>query len=385
MMKKFLFLLLLASLLAGCNNDKKVVIKGSFTGKAPKSVYLERNEIDKSVFVDSAKVKNNHFSFRTQITEPEFYQVYVNKNDYITILALPGEKIKVSVKGTPMVCNYSVSGSKESEKVRGLEVRLYNTKKQLDSLRTIYNSLTNADVTVRGPILQQEFTKIVDEQRMENIKFILDNFKSMASIKALYQRIDDNAYVLYQPRDLQYLKIVSDSLKVLYPESKHVKALAENVKGELNQMYFNRLEALATKSTTLKLNPELRNIYGERVSIQSLRGKYVLLSFWASTDASSVEENKLLRALYNRYHSKGLEIYQISLDTDINRWRSYVKFDEIPWISVIEDDPFNPYYAKMLAIKYIPSNFLLDKEGAMINSDLHNRNLQIRMDQLFNQ
>lgn len=383
-MKKILFLLLLASVAAGCSNGKKVSIKGSFTGKAPKSVYLERNEIDKSVIIDSAKVKNNHFSFKTEITEPEFYQIRIDRNDFITVLAFPGEKINLTLKGTPLISNYSVTGSKDSEHVRDLEVRLYKTKQKLDSLRTIYNSLTEADLSVRGPMLQKEFTDIVNEQRMANIKFILANYKSMAAIKAVYQRIDENAYVLYQPRDLQYLKIVSDSLSTIYPDSKHVKALKENVKGELNQMYLNKLESMATESSTKNINPDLRNINGERVSLQSLRGKYVLLSFWTTTDEASVEENKLLRTLYKLYHNKGLEIYQISLDSDISRWRSYVKFEEIPWISVIEDDPLNPYYARTFAISSLPSNFLIDKTGEMLNANLHDRNLQIKMDQLFN-
>ena len=60
----------------------------------------------------------------------------------------------------------------------------------------------------------------------------------MASLKALYQRIDENTYVLYEPRDLQYLKIISDTLGRYYPNSKHVQALAEDLKNEMNQNVF---------------------------------------------------------------------------------------------------------------------------------------------------
>ncbi|HPT11166.1 MAG TPA: TlpA disulfide reductase family protein, partial [Bacteroidales bacterium] len=215
-------------------------------------------------------------------------------------------------------------------------------------------------------------------------RFILDNFKSMASIKALYQRIDDNTYVLYQTRDLQYLKIVSDSLRTVYPESKHVKALVNDVKNELNQMYMDKLNRMAEGKSVARLDPNLFSIKGERVRLSSLRGKYVLLTFFSSASQDCLKENEQLRTLWNKYHSKGLEIYQISLDNDINRWAGYVRYEEIPWISVIEDNPADPAVAKALAITAVPENFLIDKEGNIINSSLHGRNLSIMMDQLFN-
>jgi peroxiredoxin len=383
-MKKVFTLLLIVILVAGCRNKENVTIKGSFTGKAPVSVVLSRNDVDRAVVIDSVKVKKNHFSFKTKITEPEFFQVSIGKNDFVSLLASPGEKINLAFKGTPLINNYTVTGSKSSEQVQQLDLKLIETKNSLDSLRRVYKSLNNIELTSRGPALEKTYTDIIADQRLYNIRFILQNLRSMASIKALYQRIDENMYVLYQPRDLQYLKVVSDSLSAVYPESKHVKALLEDVKKELNQMYLNNLTSIAATKGVSKFNPILRNIYGERVSLESLRGKYVLLTFFATSSDASMKENDQLKALWNQYHNKGLEIYQISLDTDINRWISYVKYEELPWISVIEDDPANPAVAKSLAIASIPANFLIDREGNIINSNLHDRNLNIMMDQIFN-
>jgi peroxiredoxin len=383
-MKNILTLLILTAVAAGCTNSNKVSIQGTFTGKAAKTIYLERNDVDKVIIIDSAKVKKGHFSFKTKITEPEFYQINLNEKDFITLLAFPEEKIKLTFGEGSLIKNYSVTGSKGSEQVRDLDLKLIDTKEKLDSLRKIYDALNETDLTIRGPLLQKEFIGLVNKQRLSNISFILDNIKSMSSIKALYQRIDDDTYVLYQPRDLQFLKIVSDSLKVVYPNSKHVKALLENVSRELNQMYFNKLESIAVNASSKKINPNLQNINGERVSLESLRGKYVLLTFWVSTSEDCANENNQLKSLYNLYKKKGLEIYQISLDPDLNRWRNVVKYEELPWISVREDDPLNPRTAQSLAISTLPSNFLFDRDGNIITSDLHGRNLQIKMDQLFN-
>ncbi|MCK7532739.1 MAG: thioredoxin family protein [Marinilabiliales bacterium] len=74
----------------------------------------------------------------------------------------------------------------------------------------------------------------------------------------------------------------------------------------------------------------------------------------------------------------------MSLDTDEARWKNIVRFEEIPWISVREPDPANPAYSRLMNINSVPANLLYDPEGNIINTNLFGRNLQIRMDQLFN-
>ncbi|MCK7532740.1 MAG: redoxin domain-containing protein [Marinilabiliales bacterium] len=127
----------------------------------------------------------------------------------------------------------------------------------------------------------------------------------MASIQALYQRIDDNTYVLYQPRDLQYLKIVSDSLSVKYPVSRHVRALKENVTSELNQMYINRMATLASQLPVTNTTPLLPDTQGKMVSVSSLRGKYVLVSFWSTASQECLNELPALKAIYSAIPRQG--------------------------------------------------------------------------------
>ncbi len=83
-------------------------------------------------------------------------------------------------------------------------------------------------MTLKGPLLEAEFNDVIKAQRKNNIEFILNNINSLASIKALYQRINPETYVLYDQHDLQYLKIVTDSLTRHYPNSKQVQALARD-------------------------------------------------------------------------------------------------------------------------------------------------------------
>lgn len=377
-------MLLAVSLLAGCNNENKVVIKGSFTVPAEGVVYLDQSEVDRNIRVDSAMIKRGQFKFVTEVTGPEFYQLRFTGNEFVALLVMPGENISLEIGKTPVAMNYTVQGSPGSADIRMLDQQLLVTKTRLDSISNIYNSLSANDMDIRGAELQKTYTEAVEAQRKFNIKFVVENISSMSSIQALYQRIDENTYVLYQPRDLQYLKIVSDSLSVRYPVSRHVRALKENVTTELNQMYIDRISSIAMQMPETSSSPELPDINGKMVSVASLKGKYVLVSFWSTTSEESMNQLPVLRSIYNDYHRKGLEIYQISLDPDAERWKNVVRYEEIPWISVREPDPENPVYARLMNITYLPSNLLYDPQGNIINTNLTGRNLLIRMDQLFN-
>ncbi len=140
-----------------------------------------------------------------------------------------------------------MEGSEGSSKLQVLDAALASTKRKLDSLTTLYNKASKEPgFDVRGPALETEFTNLIKAQRKKNIEFIISNINSLASIKALYQTITANTYVLYEPNDLQYLKIVTDSLTRHYPNSKHVQALARDLNNELNKMYVEKIGAIAS-------------------------------------------------------------------------------------------------------------------------------------------
>jgi thiol-disulfide isomerase/thioredoxin len=383
-MKKLALILIAAAVFAGCNRERKVIIRGTFSAMNDSVVYLDRSDVDRSIMVDSAQIRRGHFIFRTEISGPEFFQVRLDRNDFINLLAMPGENITIILGPKPLVMHYEVSGSPGSEKIRDLDQHLFATRIRLDSIRKVYAGLTEEETRERGAELEQAYVAAVDSQRKYNIGFILKNINSMASVQALYQRIDDNTYVLYQPRDLQFLKIVSDSLSVKYPASRHVQALKENVTSEMNRMYIDRMVRIASEAPASTPDVVLPDTEGRMISLSSLRGKYVFVSFWATTSEDCLAELPALKAIYSQYRKKGLEIYQISLDADRERWNDVVRYEEIPWISVREEDPDKPVFAMIMNIKQIPSNLLYDPEGNLINTNLFGRNLQIRMDQLFN-
>jgi len=385
-MNKFLIFLLPMLIIAGCKNKNTFTIKGSVTEPKNKTLFLNRVNVNTLVLIDSSKILDNgRFSFRIRATDPDFYQLGYSSSDFITILAEPGEKIDLILNGKNLSQDYTVTGSEGSEQVRMLDKQLTLARRKLDSLRTVYDYASGEPgFNEKRLLLENEFDNILKEIRKNNIEFIISNTRSMASIKALYQRIDDNTYVLYDPRDLQYLKIVSDSLGRYYPNSRNVQALAEDVKRELSQMYSRQIQNLASSSPEIKLDPNLKDIDGNRITLSSLKGKVVLLTFWSVESKDCIAENLQLKDIYKAYNKKGLEIYQINIDEDEEKWKKEVRFDELPWINTREDDPANPVNARLYNVKSLPANYFYDPEGNVIASDLHGRNLQIKLNQLFN-
>ncbi len=386
-MKKLLIFLLPLLIAVGCQNRNTFTINGIIKESKNKTVLLNRVNVNTLMLIDSSKIRNNgKFKFKIKVAYPDFYQLGFSNKDFITILGGPGEKMKLVFKGNNLSQDYTITGSEGSEKVRMLDMRLTQTKTKLDSLRTAYETASREQgFDVKGPLLENEFNKILKEIRKKNIEFIISNTRSMAAIKALYQRIDDNTYVLYDPRDLQYLKIVSDSLGRYYPNSVNVQALAEDVKRELNQMYSRQFQNIASSSPEIKLDPNLKDINGRRIALSSLKGKVVLLTFWSVESKDCIAENLQLKDIYKTYNKKGFEIYQINIDENEDKWKAEVKFDELPWINAREDDPLNPKNAVLYNVKVLPTNYLYDRDGTITGSNLHGKYLQIRLNQLFNE
>ena len=388
-MKFKLLLLSLLTVAISCNNSERIKISGTYNGSNPGSLYLSRVDIDRQILIDSVKPgRTGNFSFVLDSRQTDYYNLGFSNSKFITLIASPGDRIEISFKGEKLQDGYTIKGSTESEKVRVLDYRLANARSEMDSLRALYNNALIKDDpdTAFLITLEKKYMAVVDTLRMKNIAFILDNLSSFSSIKALYQKIDDDTYVLYRERDLQFMKLVSDSLNVSYPGSRQTLALAANVEKEINAMYMNQLAAMAQTVEATLTDLALPSVNGDTIALSSFRGKsYILLSFWSVNSGESVSNNLILKEYYRKYHNKGFQIYQVNLDRDENLWKNAVRYDELPWISVRDYNEGLSPSASLFNISSVPSNYLIDMEGNIIGKNLFGKSLQIKLSQIFNQ
>ncbi|HWB25453.1 MAG TPA: TlpA disulfide reductase family protein [Chitinophagaceae bacterium] len=138
-----------------------------------------------------------------------------------------------------------------------------------------------------------------------------------------------------------------------------------------------QLPAVGSTVPDIKL-PDLK---GKSINLSSLKGKVVVLDFWASWCGPCRRSIPDLKAIYEKYKDKGLEVYAVSLDTEKKDWTTAIKEDKTDWIHVIDQDNA---VAKLWQIQYIPTTYLLDKDGKVISVDANHKALELQIEKLLN-
>ncbi len=371
-------------LVTSCHRQLEAVISGTLKAAKGQMVYLDKMDIDKAVAVDSVKAsRTGKFRFRVAVEEPTFFLLKVSPNNFITLLTEPGERVVVTADSAFLPAGYTVQGSEGSLLVKQLDDRLRETVRKTDSIARLYRQqIDQSGFDTLKVQLDREYNELIKAQRKFTIGFILDHMRSPATIKALYQKIDPNTYVLYDLKDLQYMKIVADTLKVYYPDARITRALVQNLNQEMSKYNELRLQSMIKEARKVDLDIALPDVKGDTVVLSSVRekGKYVLLAFWASWCQQCITENLQLKTLYRKYHPKGFEIYAVSMDKQKEPWQKQVRFDELPWINVW--DPAGDA-SGLYNVSMPPVNFLYAPDGKVLGRDLHGRALQIKLSQIF--
>lgn len=369
-MKKILGLFLFIIIIS-CGNEKRINISGEIKNNKNNYVYLNKLDVYKSVALDSVKTdKKGEFQFKIESEDPGFYQIKLKTGGFVNLLLYPGDNIRFISDASKDIFHSEIRGSEESNKIFELNKKLAVTIQKVDSLE---NLLKNAsDPETREQILIER-ERCIKEHKYYSKGFILENRNSLASLVALYQEIDDNMYLFYSLQDMQFYKLVYDSLNVKYPQLKHVRILEENYNRMMNsyitQKYLNKADNVSGLPD-IKL-PDINN---REVNLSSLRGKTVLLNFWATWHNESASQIQQLKRIYDRYKNKNFEIYNIAFDYSVERWEKVSRFEEINWINVCDTTYPNSVVVSYYNVRNLPANYLLNAE----QNEILGKNLTIR-------
>lgn len=383
-MKKILFFLI-PVLIVGCNKQETLKIHGTVPDAEGKYLVLEKIEINTPISLDSVKIKKSgNFKLEIPVSEPDFYQLSFSNGNFVSLLGLPGENIGLKFKTNDLSSEYEITGSEGSILVQQLDVQLRNTLHEMDSITELYRSnMDSPGFDSLSVSLNVSYNQLMLDQRKFLIGFILNNLSSLSSIKALYQKYNPETYILNDIKDYQYLKLVTDTLSVYYPNSKHTKALRADFEKGLARVNMARMSKLVNESSIDHPDIALPTPEGDTISLSSLRGNYVLLTFWASWNQESVAKNLQLKSFYNKYKSKGFEIYQVSFDNKKEDWENAIRYDELPWINVSDLKYPESTIVGTFNVQKIPMNYFVEKDGTLSARDLDNRTLKIKLEQVF--
>ncbi len=365
-MRKNILLFILV-VLSACSNKEKV----KFTGKienfqSASKIFLYEQRVSESRLIDSSAISEKGvFKFKIKITEPGFYLLRLGSSGLVNLLLSPGENVNMTLDASKLPSSISVSGSTGTKQILQIIQKHDSVLVHLDSLRAQYRRIKDpANTKEQVSILESDFNKTKSEERKNTIRFIIENYKSMASILALYIKYDSTDYVLEFPKDLQYYKIVSDSLSKKYPSSKQVKALKNDFDNMMKVQKSEETKRIIKNASSTFPEIALPNIKGDTIRLSKFKGKVILLSFWSYESKACLMTNRDFMGLYKKYSKSGLVIYQLSIDSDKSKWLEAVK--DIPWISVAEITSAKSYYAGVFNITGIPTSFIIDQKGTIL-------------------
>jgi len=385
----FILSLILIFFISACNSkkadDKSFVIHGKLTDSKQDSIFLNELSSKDMIPVDSTVINaDGEFYFKVQPKETGFYQLGLSNNNFITLLIEKGENVEIEGNATLLKSTYLVKGSKGSELIRDLSIRIQEAFTQVDSLGKIYEkSKGEPDILKVKESLDSAYLKIFDTHKNYLKSFIDENTSSLASVIAIYQRFGRESIFNTQTKeDIVYFEKLDKALMLAYPENQHTKDLHEKIAEyrkieEERKLAENKLAVgLQAPDFTLE-TPE-----GKSVSLSSLKGKVVLIDFWASWCSPCRQLNPEMVKLYKKFKDKNFTILGVSLDRDKASWEKAIKIDKLTWTHVSDLKYWDSPVAKLYNVQSIPYSVLINKEGKIVAKGLEVDSLRLKMEEI---
>ena len=364
-------LALMAAMLTSCDN-RKFHIDGTVTEAKDSVLYLENMSLDGPVVVDSVKLDDKgSFSFSEKAPDaPEFYRLRI-AGQIINLSVDSTETIKIKAAYPSMATGYTVEGSAECATIKELAL------KQIDLQNRVIAAQNNPNL---GYDLTRDSIGRLIEAYKDEIKrnYIYKAPMRASSYFALFQTLGN--MLIFNPResaeDVKAFAAVATSWDTYHPNALRGKNLhniaiegMKDVRIMRNKMAAQSIDASKVNVSNI-IDISLLDNKGNRRSLTDLKGQVVLLDFHVFGARESTKRIMQMRELYNKYHSRGLEIYQVSLDPDEHFWKTQTA--ALPWISVRDPQGLQSKNLASYNVTSIPTFFLIDR-----NNEVKKRDAQI--------
>lgn len=346
-----------AAVLASCQRNT-LKIEAQLDNLPDGKVYLS---VYDSVFnikaIDTTRALEGHFVFDGK-QKVDLAECLILSNDKGMMFPIFAGNDDISITGDiEKMEQIKVEGSEYFDAVRRFGEEMPETQR-LSQLQREFQS-TAGDIDRRQAIkeeIEQIQTeqlayvkkKIFDMRRTPVGPFLLANFMKYYSFDEM-----DN---------------MVDTFKVYLPEYKYVRtlsAIVESSRAEHEALQMVEIGRVAPDFT-------LTDINGQTVTLSQLRGKTVLLDFWASWCLPCRRNNETLRQVYNKFADKNIEIVGVSIDDKADDWREAVSEDKLPGIQLLDADKL---VSSIYCVHRIPSSYLIDEQGVIVSKDVDIQNI----------
>ena len=375
-MKNSLKLAALALVLYSCGNNHKKTnttfeLKGTLSDSKGEILYLEKLASQTPLRVDSCVLdEKGNFSFDNYVPTLGFYRIKISDQNFGMLVMDSTNKIHITGSAKDLGNTYKPEGSPDTKLFLEYNEDTKGFQRQQDSLNEAFRfAMTTSGKmdSLRMDSLSKTFEgiylKVVDSYCAKVAEKAKANANMFPTIIAI-QPLDPEKY-------MDVFKAVDEGLMKKYPGNADVN------------MFHNMMAKMgASKAGSEAPEINLPDPSGKNIALSSLRGKVVLIDFWASWCGPCRKEMPNVVAAYKKYKSKGFEIYGVSLDKELQPWVEAIKKEGITWIQVSDLRYWDCVAAKQYNVQSIPFTLLLDKEGKIIAKDLRGDKLEAKLKEL---
>lgn len=344
------------------NKDvRNYIFYGKINGMDSGRLYLVHIDTSGNLFMpalDSANVTNSYFQFQGYIIKPEPCKIMFKNEEHLwpyTAYFILDTGITKGELFKDSMANSVITGGKQQQQFSVYNKKLFDLEVSYEKKALLYKKeLKNTD-SLDERFYYNKYNLILNEARANPESFV-------------------STYLI--KRNLTEEMTITD-LENLY-----------NSLANTSNYYTNDLLKLinAKKRTSLGRHaPEFKIIDNTNRTLtnETFKGKYLLLDFWASWCPPCREENHNLLKAYNKYANKGFEIISISLDQNKTDWEDAVKQDNLTWIQACDLKGARSKMDEDFGFLTIPTNFLIDKEGKIIDKNLTGMRLEEVLSKIF--
>lgn len=367
-MKKFLFIpIVLLALLSSCTSSSSIDIN-MYGGKDSTAIVVSKLAVNKLKAVDTLYLKKGHADISLKVNEnsPEFIYLESENGKRVSVLLSKGENVSVELDSNGELLN--IQGSPESLLLQEVEAAQQTFRMAFDSLSVALNNAVELGDQAARTRINKELGAIYVAYKQKAIKYIYAHPKSMTVIPVIFHNVAENLPLFSEYSDAILFERVYDSLRTKFSGSPYLVSLMSEIEKRKNLLQVETFLSNAERTDFPEII--LPDVNSQQQHLSALQGNVILLSFWdPQNDGMKLYNNDLI-PIYEKYHSKGFQIYQVAITSDKTDWAIYLKGKPLPWISVCDIANDNSYAAAVYNVSELPSLFLIAKDGTIVSKNI---------------